>query len=160
MTQAEKLEALIETLDKNTILVAVPELKGFPLGNASLVATYLIITHRVEQLLFSNHRVARALFGEEEKEWLGRFVWYSLYEQDSYTFQDAQELLDSWVYQGGGQKPTVAELEGLSPEGIEACAGTVQKRVETTIKGFRYHLQDAVISGDPIGYMYKAVFGE
>lgn len=186
MTQAEKLEALVQYVrehgfrwDGADILnFTVKFKKSFLPIYFELSSTYTWeetddfgdktgVVHvennaqalSVQELIF-NHDFARALFGEEKKKWLGKFSWYSLYEQDGYTFQSAQELIDSWVYQGGGPKPTIAELESLPTEGIKVCAGVVEKLIETTNKGFGYHLQQAVISDDPIGYMYKEVFGE
>lgn len=164
LTTIEKLEALVRRAVENGL-------------QADVVSTengYIVLktwkghrdnsrqdAYRPLEVLFDlKLGLAQALFGEEEREWLGKYSWYSLYEQDGYTFKDAQELLDSWIYQGGDPKPTTAELEDLPEEGIEVCAGMVERRIETTNIGFRHHLQQAVISDDPIDYMYKAVFDE
>lgn len=166
MTQAEKLEALVHKAIDG----------GFDLELNTGYATWIIVGTNIRvanrqsenyvskshydmhsyQLIFS-HAFARALFGEEKKEWLGKYSWYSLYEQDGYTFKDAQELLDSWIYQGGGPKPTTVELEELPKEGVKASGGMIEKLIETTNKGLKYHLQQAVISDDPIDYMYQVL---
>jgi hypothetical protein len=165
MTQAEKLEALVlraqnQGFDFEKSHPLLGEYKGVFSKNATLMS----VDESGERwyspwpgLLFS-HDFARALFGDEKREWLGKYSWYSLYEQDGYTFQNAQELLDSWIYQGGEAKPTATELENLPPEGVEVCAGMIEKLIETTNEGFEYHLQQAVISDNPIDYMHRVVF--
>lgn len=132
MTQAEKLEALVRKVDCSVITNAVPETKGFPLEQADLVAQYLIINHRVLQLLF-NPDFARALFGEDKLHAI---------------FEDG-EVRDI------SRDITKADEENLSVLKLEKPI-----RLLTSIPGLQTRLQQAVISKDPIDYMYKAVFGD
>lgn len=178
MTTDEKLEALVKRAEENgVILTKDKDHPDYYIYKVQSVQGELVIEvictadtdfYTSEELSVNDflyrQDVARALFGEEKKEWLGGYIWYSLYEQDSYTFKDVDELLellDSWVYGGGIRlKPLRAELEALPSEGMKVSAGMVEKWVVLTNEGFKHHLQQAVISKDPIDYMYRAVFGD
>ena len=159
MTTSKKIEALVQKSIENGYSL---DLGGIVYTDNSHAVIHYLPRRATEgwNILLFDHDLARALFGEKKKEWLGRFVWYSKYEQDSYTFKDANDLLNSWVYSGGGQKPTITELESLPAKGIEACAGIIEKWIETTNEGFKYHLQQAVVSDNPIDYMYGVVFDD
>lgn len=150
MTQAEILTKAIQKAMQN----GFQEFSAYSFVDGKIHFSHGDFTtyYSTSDLLF-NHDFAKALWGQEKKEWLGGFTWYSLYEQDGYSFKNAQEVLDSWLYSGGEPENTVEDLESLSPDGIRVCGGLIEKKIEITNKGFKYHLQQMVIAEDPIKYL-------
>lgn len=100
-----------------------------------------------------SHQFCKALFGERKEEWLGKFVWYSLYEQDSEIFKDYKELMNSWIFYTEDSKPTINELNSLSEDGLEVAAGKLVKDMEITNQGWQYHLTQMVLYEDPLEYL-------
>lgn len=110
----------------------------------------------IESFIY-NHSVARSLFGEEKREQKGYF-WASSYDMDGESYNTIEELLDSGWLDDDEQQQVKEEF--LSDDECSLGHCIVGKKYVITNKGFEFHLQQAVISKDPIGYIYKVVFDE
>jgi len=162
MTQAEKLKALIqkaidggwaywlhEGVAKFEVIQPVDMLEClviFTLGSYSQQVN--------QQHIIFNHDFAKALWGER-----------------SLTTSHAHKLPPGRKYgdHADGTKHSSKDLERIFSEyKCERCGKPVRtlKQLEATCftegktnVGWQYHLQQAVISKNPIDYMYEAVFG-
>lgn len=166
MTDQEKLEAFIQEAvlsgwDGSDIGIKRELWLDDVFGEFYRDNTLRIWSEQPLEIIF-NHDFAKALFGEEEEP---------VYLPHDVRSRDEGFVNDIYV---PGNKHTSADLKRNLEENYKCrrCGKQLlseyevnnfkceQSKMGSTNVGWEYHLQQMVISVDPIDYAYKVVFGE